>query len=109
MSIACALGIVACLNYKDTTVDWEDAWDIVEVCTWLYPSPANSFMGPTGRAYLQAEMLWDLGLRFEWNPPNKTNEQHRMQFRKNSVVRECNHFTSLYQNINNWENPKKKL
>ena len=35
MSISCALGLVACLNYNDTTVDWDEAFNIVEVCSYM--------------------------------------------------------------------------
>jgi hypothetical protein len=112
MSISCALGLVACLNYNDTTVDWDEAFNIVEVCSYMDGYPANDFMGGSynGKAYWQAETLWDLGLRFEWNPPSKASSEYsRMVFRKASVLKECRRFRTLYQNISNWENPEKVL
>jgi hypothetical protein len=110
MSISCALGLVACLNYNDTTIDWDESWDIVEICSSINDYPAFDFMGGShnGKAYWRAEHLWDLGLRFEWNPPHKTSsEYNRMVFRKASVINECGRFKALYQDKQKWKNPEK--
>ena len=110
MSISCALGLAACLNYNNTTVDWDDAFTIVDVCSYIDDYPVNDFMGGSynGKAYNLAEYVWDLGLRFEWNPPYKASSEYaRMVFRKASVVKECMHFKGLYQDNRNWENSEK--
>jgi len=105
------LGLVACLNYKDTTIDWDESFDIVETCMSINVYPAYAFMGGSynGTAYWRAEYLWDLGLRFKWNPPNKktASEHSRMVFRKASVLAECRRFSALYRDHRNWENPQK--
>jgi hypothetical protein len=110
MSISCVLGLVACLNYNDSTIDWDDAFDIVDVCSYIGDSPAMDFMGGShyGKAYYRAEHLWDKGLRFEWNPPYKASSEYaRMVFRKASVVKECTSFRVLYKDKRNWENSEK--
>ena len=115
MSIACTLGLIACLNYKDTTIDFEDAVEITQTCLWMDDYPAGAYMGGShnGTAYFRAEELWDLGLRFEWNPPDTPekrtarSEQVRMEFRKAAVLRECRKFESLFHNKRLWENSEK--
>jgi len=110
MSFSCALGLVACLNYNDSTIDWDEAFNIVDACKVINKYPAYDFMGGShnGKAYYHAEYLWDMGLRFEWNPPYKaSSEYRRMEYRKASVLKECHQFRSLYRNINNWKNPNK--
>jgi len=110
MSVSCTLGLVACLNYNDSRIDFDEAFAILDICMNINKYPAYDFMGGShnGRAYIQADYLWDKGLRFEWNPPYKaTSEYSRMEYRKASVVNECHRFRLLYRNKKNWKNPNK--
>ncbi len=118
MSIACTLGLISCLNYTDTTVDFEDAMNIVETCEELTDSnyPAMSYMGGShnGSAYFKAEHLWDLGLRFDWNPPNIPKERtagselRRMEFRRSAILSECTYFKNQFNSDQNWRNYEKR-
>ena len=96
MKIVCILGLVACLNYADKKIPWEDAWDIVDICAQGLKLQSSQYIGATSIGLVYMEMAEDRGLEFKWG----TNPAAR----KSIFISACIGFLGDYEDHTKWDN-----